>query len=41
MYAQHIKGNGKQFFEAICARGLEGTVAKGKLDIYKDDHDRW
>jgi len=41
LYAQHIEGAGKQFFEEICARDLEGMVAKRKLGIYKDDGNAW
>ena len=40
--AQHIDGTfGKQFFEEICARDLEGIVAKRKLGIYKNDGNTW
>jgi ATP-dependent DNA ligase len=28
-------------FEEICARDLEGIVAKRKLGIYKDDGSGW
>jgi bifunctional non-homologous end joining protein LigD len=39
---QHIDGIfGKQFFEQICARDLEGIVAKRKLGIYEDDGNTW
>jgi len=41
LYAQHIEGAGKQFFEEICARDLEGMVAKRKMSIYKDDGNSW
>jgi bifunctional non-homologous end joining protein LigD len=41
MYAQHIDGAGKQFFEEICCRDLEGMVAKRKASIYKDDGIGW
>jgi len=37
LYAQHIEQHGKGFFAEICARDLEGIVAKRKLGIYKDD----
>lgn len=37
IYAQHIEGTGKRFFKEICARDLEGIVAKRKLGIYKED----
>jgi bifunctional non-homologous end joining protein LigD len=41
LYAQHIEGAGKKFFEEICARDLEGIVAKRKTGIYKDDGNSW
>lgn len=41
VYAQHIEAEGKRFFEEICARDLEGIVAKRKSGIYKDDGDEW
>jgi bifunctional non-homologous end joining protein LigD len=41
LYAQHIEQHGKRFFEQICARDLEGIVAKRKLGIYKDDGNSW
>ena len=41
MYAQHIEREGKRFFEEICARDLEGIVAKRKLSIYKNDGHGW
>jgi bifunctional non-homologous end joining protein LigD len=41
LYAQHIEQHGKRFFEQICARDLEGIVAKRKLSIYKDDGTGW
>jgi ATP-dependent DNA ligase len=41
LYAQHIEQHGKRFFEQICARNLEGIVAKRKLGIYKDDGTGW
>jgi bifunctional non-homologous end joining protein LigD len=41
LYAQHIEQHGKRFFEQICARDLEGIVAKRKLSIYKDDGSGW
>jgi bifunctional non-homologous end joining protein LigD len=41
LYAQHIDGAGKQFFQEICRRDLEGVVAKRKLSIYKDDGTGW
>jgi bifunctional non-homologous end joining protein LigD len=41
MYAQHVDGAGKLFFQEICARDLEGVVAKRKLSIYKDYGPEW
>jgi bifunctional non-homologous end joining protein LigD len=41
LYAQHIEGCGKKFFEEICGRDLEGIVAKRKLSAYKDDANGW
>ena len=41
LYAQHIEQHGKGFFAEICARDLEGIVAKRKLGIYKDDAPGW
>jgi quinoprotein glucose dehydrogenase len=41
VYAQHMEDTGKSFFEAICARDLEGIVAKRKLGIYKEDNNSW
>jgi bifunctional non-homologous end joining protein LigD len=41
LYAQHVEGKGKKFFDEICARDLEGIVAKRKLGIYKDDATGW
>ena len=41
LYAQHIEHHGKAFFAEICARDLEGIVAKRKLGIYKDDSNGW
>ena len=41
LYAQHIEQHGKGFFAEICARDLEGIVAKRKLGIYKDDGNTW
>jgi bifunctional non-homologous end joining protein LigD len=41
IYAQHIEGAGKQFFKEVCARDLEGIVAKRKMGIYKDDGNSW
>jgi len=41
LYAQHIDGAGKQFFEHICAHDLEGIVAKRKMGVYKDNGNTW
>jgi ATP-dependent DNA ligase len=41
LYAQHIMQQGKAFLAEICARDLEGVVAKRKLGIYKDDGNSW
>jgi len=40
LYAQHIEREGKKFFTEICARDLEGIVAKQKLGVYRDDGTR-
>jgi bifunctional non-homologous end joining protein LigD len=37
IYAQHIENQGIGFFEEICARDLEGIVAKRKLAAYKSN----
>ena len=41
MFAQHVNGCGKELFAEICARDLEGIVAKRKLGVYKDDGNGW
>lgn len=41
LYAQHVEGCGKRFFDEICARDLEGIVAKRKLSVYRDDGNSW
>ena len=41
LFAQHIVGEGNRMFAEICARDLEGIVAKRKLGIYKDDGNAW
>jgi bifunctional non-homologous end joining protein LigD len=41
LYAQHIDGTGKQFFREICARDLEGVVAKRKMGMYREDRPDW
>jgi ATP-dependent DNA ligase len=37
IFAQHIEHLGRGFFEEICARDLEGIVAKRKLATYKSN----
>jgi len=41
LYAQHVEGRGKEFFNEICRCGLEGIVAKRKMGVYKDDGTAW
>src|SRR6516225_3711281 len=41
LYAQHIEMTGKKFFEEICARDLEGIVAKKKMGLYREDRPDW
>jgi bifunctional non-homologous end joining protein LigD len=41
LYAQHIEGAGKQFFQEVCERDLEGIVARRKHSIYRDDGTGW
>ena len=41
IYAQHVEKDGKDLFREICARDLEGIVAKRKMGIYKDDGTGW
>ncbi len=41
IYAQHIETQGIAFFDEICARDLEGVVAKRKLSIYKSNSTGW
>jgi bifunctional non-homologous end joining protein LigD len=41
LYAQHIEGCGKTFFEEICRRDLEGIVAKRKLSAYEEGGNGW
>lgn len=41
LYAQHIESHGKRFFEAICARDLEGIVAKRKTGYKDTTVNRW
>lgn len=37
LYAHHIVGKGIGLFKEICARDLEGIIAKPKNGIYRDD----
>ena len=37
LYAQHIRGPGKQFFAEIFARDLERIIAKRKTGLYRDN----
>jgi bifunctional non-homologous end joining protein LigD len=41
LYAQHIEQHGKGFFAEICARDLEGIVAKRKSGVYREDRQDW
>jgi bifunctional non-homologous end joining protein LigD len=41
IYAQRAEGQGIGFFEEICARDLEGIVAKRKSGIYKSNGLGW
>jgi ATP-dependent DNA ligase len=41
IYAQHIETQGTEFFKEICARDLEGIVAKRKRGAYRDDGKDW
>ena len=41
VYAQHIEGLGIGLFEEICARDLEGIVAKRKRGVYKNNGLGW
>jgi ATP-dependent DNA ligase len=41
LYAQHIDGAGKQFFNEICHRDLEGVVGKRKNGLYREDRPDW
>ena len=41
LYAQHIRGAGKQFFAEICARDLETIMAKRKAGLYRDKRPDW
>ena len=39
LYAQHIEQRGKGFFAEICARDLEGIVAKRKTGCIVENHE--
>jgi bifunctional non-homologous end joining protein LigD len=41
LYAHHIVGKGVGLFEEICARDLEGIIAKRKRGVYRDDGRDW
>ena len=41
LFAQHVEGDGKRFFAEVCARDLEGIVAKRKMGIYTEDGNSW
>src|SRR5208283_1569690 len=41
LYAHHIEKDGVALFEAICAKDLEGVVAKRKNGIYRNDGKEW
>ena len=41
LYAHHIVGDGVGLFEEICARDLEGIIAKRKRGVYRDDGKDW
>ena len=41
LYAQHVEGGGKEFFNEICRCDLEGVVAKRKMGTYRDDRPDW
>jgi bifunctional non-homologous end joining protein LigD len=41
LYAHHILANGVGLFEEICARDLEGIIAKRKRGVYRDDGKDW
>jgi ATP-dependent DNA ligase len=40
LYAQHIKAWGIEMFHAVCAKDIEGVVAKRKDGVYAAD-ERW
>jgi bifunctional non-homologous end joining protein LigD len=41
LYAHHIVANGVGLFEEICARDLEGIIAKRKNGVCRDDGNDW
>lgn len=41
LYGHQIKHDGVRLFEEICAKDLEGIVAKRKSSPYKDDGKTW
>ena len=41
LYAQHVEGAGKEFFNEICRCDLEGIVAKRKMGVYREDRSDW
>jgi bifunctional non-homologous end joining protein LigD len=41
IYAQHIEDQGIRLFEEICARDLEGIVAKHKRGVYRNNGLAW
>ena len=41
LYAQHVEGCGKNFFEEICQRDLEGAVGKKRNSVYREDRPDW
>ncbi len=41
IFAQHVETQGVAFFEEICARNLEGIVAKRKRGVYKSNGTGW
>jgi bifunctional non-homologous end joining protein LigD len=36
LYASHIDGHGREFYQLACERDLEGIVAKRKLGAYDE-----
>ena len=41
LYAQHVEGGGKEFFNEVCRCDLEGIVAKRKVGMYQEDRPDW